>query len=130
MAKANEVAVTAPQVIGFNEADFEWENVHTEQPDQLSFDEIGDTLIAVYLGQSVIEFADKKNGELKQFTQLRFLLPGNNSAVVNAGYDLLKAFEHIPVNHMTRTQYLKSVDVGQNDPMKSYRVDIGPKYEG
>lgn len=128
---SKEVEQIAPQVVGFVDLDnVQWENVHTELPDQITFDQIGDTLIAIYLGQSVIQFdrEDKKTGEIisHEFTQLRFMLPGNNPAVVNAGYDLLVAYKKIPVNHLTRTQYLKDVDVDQQSPMKSYRVDVGP----
>lgn len=130
-SKDVEKAVEAPQVVGYTDLEnVQWENVHTEQPDQITFDTIGDTLIAIYLGQTVIQFEveDKKTGEKvpQEFTQLRFMLPGNNPAVVNAGYDLLVAYKNVPVNHLTRTQYLKDVDVDQQSPMKSYRVDIGP----
>jgi hypothetical protein len=131
MASAKDVEVTAPQTVGFTDLDnVQWKNVHTEQPDQITFDTIGDTLIAVYLGRSVIRYTevDKKTGEEipREFTQLRFMLPGNNPAVVNGGWDLLKAYEDVPENHLTRTQYLKDVDVDQQSPMKSYRVDVGP----
>jgi hypothetical protein len=131
MASKEVEPVTEAQVVGFTDLDnVTWENVHTEQPDQISFDTIGDTLVAIYLGQEVIHFEveDKKTGEKipQEFTQLRFMLPGNNPAVVNAGYDLLVAYKNVPINHLTRTAFLKEVDVGQQSPMKSYRVDIGP----
>jgi hypothetical protein len=135
MAKQAEVAptTTEAQVVGFTDAEFEWENVHLEQPDQITFDTIGDTLIAIYLGQEVIEFEveDRATGEKlpRSFTQLRFLLPGNNPAVVNAGYDLLQAFKSVPANHMVRVAYMKDVDVDQQSPMKSYRVDVGRPVE-
>jgi hypothetical protein len=131
-AHATEVAVTGPQVVGFSDEGFEWETVHTEQADQITFDAIGDTLVAIYLGQELIEFEDKRTsgdgptgGVMRDFVQLKFLLPGNNPAAVNAGYDLLQAFKSIPTNHMVRVTYLKDVDVDQQSPMKSYRVDVG-----
>lgn len=131
MASKEVTPVDAPQVVGYTDLEnVQWKNIHTEQPDQITFDTIGDTLIAVYLGKSLIKYeeTDKKSGERTEheFWQLRFMLPGSNVAVVNAGWDLLKAYEDVPENHLTRTQYLKNVDVDQQSPMKSYRVDIGP----
>ena len=134
MAKATqEVAQTETQVVGFDTEGIEWQTVHTEQPDQITFDTIGDTLVAIYLGQQVIEFENKRvpgdgpsGGQMQEFTQLMFMLPGNNPAVVNAGYDLLVAFKNVPTNRLVRVQYLKDVDVDQQSPMKSYRVDVAP----
>jgi hypothetical protein len=134
MAKATqEVAQTETQVVGFDADGIEWQTVHTEQPDQITFDTIGDTLVAIYLGQQVIEFENKRvpgdgpsGGQMQEFTQLMFMLPGNNPAVVNAGYDLLVAFKNVPTNRLVRVQYLKDVDVDQQSPMKSYRVDVAP----
>ena len=130
MAKEVAPVVTEAQIVGYTDVnDYEWETVHTEQADQITFDTIGDTLVAVYLGQEVIHFEveDRQTGELlpRQFTQLKFMLPGNNPAAVNAGYDLLQAFKSVPTNHMVRVAYLKDVDVDQQSPMKSYRVDVG-----
>ena len=123
-----KAVVDAPVTVGFDDTQFEWTNVHVESPDQITFDTIGDTLVAVYLGMSVITYLDKKTGAEEKFTQLRFMLPGDNPAVVNAGYDLLQAYKDVPEGHLTRTQYLKDVDVDQQSPMKSYRVDVGPRY--
>lgn len=128
---SKDVAVPAPQTVGFTDtAGIQWETVHTEQPDQITFDTIGDTLVAIYLGQQVIDFEveDKKTGEKtpESFTQLMFMLPGDNPAVVNAGYDLLVAFKNVPTNRLVRVSYLKDVDVNQQSPMKSYRVDVAP----
>lgn len=129
MASAKDVAVPAPQTVGFSDTEnVQWETVHVEQPDQITFDTIGDTLVAIYLGQQVINFEteDKKTWEItpQSFTQLMFMLPGDNPAVVNAGYDLLVAFKEVPTNRLVRVAYLKDVDVNQASPMKSYRVDV------
>jgi hypothetical protein len=121
MAKDVE-PVNAPVTVGYSDDAFEWETVHVEQADQITFDTIGDTLIALYLGQEKIEF-DNSKGEPQSFTQLKFMLPGNVPSVVNAGYDLVQAFKGIPPQSMVRVQYLKDVDVDQASPMKSYRVD-------
>jgi hypothetical protein len=128
---SKDVAVPAPSTVGFTDVEnVQWETVHTEQPDQITFDTIGDTLVAIYLGQQVIDFEveDKKTGEItpQSFTQLMFMLPGDNPAVVNAGYDLLVAFKNVPNNRLVRVAYLKDVDVNQQSPMKSYRVDVAP----
>jgi hypothetical protein len=123
---AKEVDVTAPSIVGLPSDEFEWETIHVESPDQITFDTVGDTFIAEYLGQEVIHFTevDRQSGEEipKSFTQLKFRV-GDQYFVVNAGYDLLQAYKDIPVKTITRTQLRTLVDVGQQSPMKSYRVD-------
>jgi hypothetical protein len=111
-----------PATVGLTADEFQWETVHTEAPQQVTFDTVGDTLIAEYLGKEVINFEDKK-GEAQSFTQLKFRV-NDEIFVVNAGYDLLSAYADIPAHTITRTQLRSLVDVGQNDPMKSYRVDV------
>jgi hypothetical protein len=120
--------VDETQIVGYNPDDFEWTTVHTEQGDQITFDTIGDTLVAEWLGSEVIEFEDpRKPGETQAFTQLAFMLPGDNPAYVNAGADLLTAFKGLEAPLFVRIQYLKDVDTGQPTPMKSFRVDAAPK---
>lgn len=129
MAKDVE-PINEAQIVGYDADAFEWETVHVEQADQITFDTIGDTLIALYLGQEIITFENLKlkgdgpsGGTMQSFIQLKFMLPGDVPAVVNAGYDLVQAFKGIPEQHIVRVQYLKDVDVDQQSPMKSYRVD-------
>ena len=129
MAKDVEQPVNENQVVGYDESQFEWETAHVEAGQQITFDTIGDTLIAEYLGQETVEFVDS-HGETQQFVQLKFQVPGmDGPAYVNAGYDLAKAYEKIPNNSITRTQLRKLVDVDQASPMKSYRVDVAKPRE-
>jgi len=114
--------VNAPDTVGYSADEFEFETVHTEAPDQIVFDTIGDTYIGKYLGQEVIEFETKK-GTTESFTQLKFLDP-QGGKVLNAGYDLLQAFKGIQEQSIVRIQLMKFVDVDQESPMKSYRVDV------
>jgi hypothetical protein len=120
-AATNEVAVNGPQTVGYSGEDFEWENIHEEAPDQLVFDTLGDTYIGEYLGMDLIEFEDRA-GQPQEFWQLRFR-DGNGVKVLNAGYELRETYKEIPTGTITRTQLMKFVDVGQQSPMKSYRVD-------
>jgi hypothetical protein len=126
---ANAPDTTESQIVGYDEGQFQWENVHEESPDQITFDTVGDTLIAEYQGMDTITFTEtKKDGstEDRSFVQLRFRLP-NGPAVVNGGYELVEAYKEIPTNSMTRTQLIKFVDTGQQSPMKSYRVDVAKR---
>jgi hypothetical protein len=121
---SNEVeTVVAPEITGYDPDQFVWETVHTEAADVLAFETIGDTLVAEYLGQEIINFEDKRTGDPESFVQLHFKLPNNELVNINAGYDLVQAFKGVAPNTMVRVQYLKAVDVGQQSPMKSYRVD-------
>jgi hypothetical protein len=119
------VDVNSPTIIGFDESQFVWENVKEEAPDQITFDTPDDVLIAEYKGMDRITFTDR-NGEEKEFWQLRFRLP-TGPAVVNGGYELVTTFKDIPEGSMTRTQLVKLVDTGQASPMKSYRVDVAQR---
>lgn len=123
MAKSTDVetVTTAGEIAGYDDSQFEWETVHTESPDQIVFENIGDTFIGEYLGQETITFQNKKGVE-ESFVQLLFKVH-DQFFVCNAGYDLLKAYEGIPPHTVTRTQLRTLVDVGQESPMKSYRVD-------
>lgn len=125
MAKHEVEQVEPTTVVGYDPNAFQWEIAHEESPDQIVFDTIGDEYVGLYLGQETIEFADKRSGEAKEFVQLRFRDPVG-LRVINAGYDLLQAFAKIAPGTMCRVVLMKLVDVGQNDPMKSYRVWTAP----
>lgn len=128
MAKAEVVEaeiVNDSQVMGYDATQFDWETVHTEAPDQIVFEHVGDTFIGEYLGQEEIRWTPttgKDAGVEQSFIQLKFRVHDRHY-VVNAGYDLLKAYEGIPSKTITRTELKTLVDVGQQSPMKSYRVD-------
>jgi hypothetical protein len=135
MAKGNGTATdTTPGTMGLNEADFEWDNVHEEAPDQLVFDAVGDKYIGRYEGHTLIypEASDPS----KWFIQLRWR-DDDGLKVTNAGYELRTAYVDITVaddgsvsvtdkikpGTVTRNELVKLVDVDQASPMKSFRVD-------
>jgi hypothetical protein len=128
MAKAEVVQaeiVNDDQVIGYDASQFDWETVHTEAPNQIHMEHVGDTLVAEYLGQEEIRWTPttgKDAGVEQSFIQLKFRI-NDTHYVLNAGYDLLKAYENVPPKTITRTELKTLVDVGQQSPMKSYRVD-------
>jgi hypothetical protein len=107
---------------------YEWETVHTEAATQLTFNEVGDTFIGLYIGQETVEFTDKRGLE-QDFTQLNFLV-GDEPFAINAGYDLVRGFKGIQPSTVVRIQLRKLVDVGQQSPLKSYRVDVAGKASG
>lgn len=136
----------ATEIVGYGADGYEWETVHTEAPDQILFENPGDCYIGLYIGWSLI-YVDPDNPKPEKanqwFVQLHFTDPGG-AKVINAGYDLRRAYleqtniretaqdssvrpdfkEIIPPQSMTRNLYAKDVDVDQNDPMKSFRVDV------
>lgn len=123
MAKADpSTEVIATQSAGYDESDFEWENVHEEAPDQVILDTEGDKYVALYTGKELIEFDDNK-GEHQEFWQYRFRSNGSLQ-VMNGFYELDIAMKEIPDNTMVRIILVKKVDIGQASKMKSIRVDV------
>jgi hypothetical protein len=120
---SKEVEEIESQVAGYDPEAFEWDIQSEESPDQILFTEIGDEYVGLKLGKEVIEFTRTVKGEevSENFTQWRFRDPGGIT-VINGGYELNKELEKVPDNTMTRIKLMKLVDVGQNDPMKSYRI--------
>jgi hypothetical protein len=122
----DSVSVTTSSDVSLPDEGFQWETVHTEAPTQITFDNVGDTFIGLYIGKETVEFevkTGKNKGDMEEFTQLSFLVKDEPYAI-NAGYDLLRGFKNIPENTYVRIQLRKMVDVGQQSPLKSYRVDI------
>jgi hypothetical protein len=120
MAKADITKTEPGEVVGYDPAAFEWDLQHEESPEQIVFDTIGDEYVGLYLGAEVITFEDKK-GDSQSFTQHRFRDPGGIT-VINGGYELNAELAKITPDTMIRIKLMKLVDVGQNDPMKSYRI--------
>lgn len=139
MAKGTEVAtpVEVAQVLGEAPENIEWETAHVEAATQIKFDNVGDKLIGKYAGHDLIYPEPDKHPE-KWFIQLKWVLASGEAVYVNAGYDLANAYtqttydadsiptvtDRIPLGTWTATELRKLVDVDQNDPMKSYRVDV------
>ena len=122
MAKGDITPVDDTAPVGYDPTAYEWDIVHEESPDQIVFDTIGDEYVGLYLGAEVIEFESKKNkNEVETFTQHRFRDPGGIT-VINGGYELNAELAKIAPDTMLRIRLMKLVDVGQNDPMKSYRI--------
>jgi hypothetical protein len=138
MAKAEvaEIVSQGAQTVGYDPSEFEWETIHVEAPDQVEFTEIGDKLIGRYAGHEVI-YPDPAKKPEEFFIQLRWTIP-TGSVFVNAGYELRNIYtettydsegrpsvtDKVALGTMTVNELKKFVDVDQNDPMKSYRVDI------
>ncbi len=125
MAKQEVTEIPAGEIAGYDPAAFEWDLQHEESPDQIIFNEIGDEYTGLYLGAEVIHFetTDKKTGDVQdnEFTQHRFRDPGGIT-VINGGWELNSELVKIAADTMVRIRLMKLVDVGQNDPMKSYRI--------
>jgi hypothetical protein len=115
------VSLSVSSGLSMTDEGFQWETAHIEAPTQLTFDTVGDTFIGLYIGQETVEFEFK--GKPDSFVQLSFLV-GDEPYAINAGYDLLRGFKGIPDNTYVRIQLRKLVDVGQQSPLKSYRVDV------
>jgi len=119
MAK-QEVEEVESQMAGYDPAAFDWDLQHEESPDQIVFDKVGDEYTGLLLGSELIEF-DNAKGEPQEFTQWRFRDPGGIT-VINGGYELNTELAKIPADTMIRIKLMKLVDVGQQSPMKSYRI--------
>lgn len=111
-----------PVHAGYDDSDYEWENIQEERPDQIVFDTRGDVYTGMYLRSEIITFTDNK-GEEKEFTQLNFRDPGGLKSI-NAGHELREAFKNIPPNSMVRIELKKFVNTGEQSDMKSYRIDV------
>lgn len=131
------------QSAGYDETQFEWDNVHEEAPDQLLFTTIGDKYVGEYRGHELI-VPDPATPD-EWFVQLKWH-DQDGSKVCNAGYELRTAYvelvpdpagmaldkdghaftvrDIIAPGSVTRTELIKLVDVKQATPMKSYRVDV------
>jgi len=120
MAKQEVENIAPGTVAGYDPAAFTWDIQHEESPDQIVFDTVGDEYVGLLLGSEVIQF-EKKKGEPESFTQWRFRDPGGIT-VINGGYELNTELSKIAADSMVRIKLMKLVDVGQKDPMKSYRI--------
>lgn len=135
MAKGTDADTATGEVVGYHD-DYQWETVHTEAADLIMFDTPGDMYIGQWVGWSVIDNPDRTRDD-KWFIQLHFTDP-QGARNINPGYDLRRAFltvytddgggyvearEVVPLQAIYRIIYVKNVDVGQNDPMRSFRVD-------
>jgi hypothetical protein len=136
-----------PRTVGYDETQFEWDTIHEEAPDKMSFDTAGDKYIGEYLGHELIyPSPDDPNPAraAEWFIVLKWRDP-EGTKVTNAGYELRTTYvnvtvnddgsvaaheDRIPVGSMTRTELIKLVDVKQQEPMKSYRVDVARPVNG
>ena len=109
----------------------EWTTVDEGSATMVSFDTIGDTLIAVKKGKS--EVTDPNNGKTWnqwQFTAVQQTLDTLPEAEftlgellgVNGTYLLDQSLEKVPDGALTRIEYNKDVPTGKGNPMKSFKV--------
>lgn len=131
--------VTTGEIVGFPD-EYQWETVHTEAADTLLLENPGDRYIGRWVSWEVIDNPDRSR-ENKWFIQLSFTDPGG-ARNINPGYDLLRAFldvetdanggyvsakEKVPLQEIYSILFVKSVDVGQQSEMKSFRVDMAKR---
>jgi hypothetical protein len=135
MAKAasTEEVVTSA---GYDDSQFEWENIHEEAADQLIFDDPNDRYTGEYRGHEIIipDPADPS----EWFVKLNYR-DNDGLKFTNAGYELRTVFVELTLNSdgsvasskdrvtigtMTRITLIKLVKVDQASPMKSFRVDV------
>lgn len=109
----------------------EWTTVDEGSATMVSFDTIGDTLIAVKRGK--VQVTDPNNG--KTWNQWHFnavqetldALPEAQFTLgellgVNGTYQLDQSLENVPDGVLTRIEYNKDVPTGKGNPMKSFKV--------
>jgi hypothetical protein len=123
---ASTTPATVPE---FDESS--WDLVHEEAPDQLKFEEIGESYVLQYVGSEVItpppsQKQIEKGEEPSPFTQLRFREANGNPIVTNAGYELRESFAQMDPPCWVKIQYVKNVDTGEATPMKSFKVWQAP----
>jgi hypothetical protein len=131
----------APGIIGYDETQFEWDNVHEEAPDKMAFTVLGDKYVGEYTGHELIypQPDDPNPAKAAEWFIVLKWKDNEGSKVTNAGYELRTAYvnvtvddsgnvtaheDKIPRGSITRTELVKKVDVGQQEPMKSFRVDV------
>jgi hypothetical protein len=98
----------------------QWETAVQESGDQIVFNEIGDVFVGLYIGS--ITAHNPKDDE--DFTILQFTGVDGKPYQTNAGWKLREGFSDIPSNTIVRITFVKQVDVGQNDPMNDFRIDV------
>jgi len=118
----NSISLSVSSALSIPDEGFQWDTVHVEAPTQLTFDNVGDVFIGLFVGREDIQFTDNK-GQEQEFQQLNFLV-NDEPFAINAGFDLKRGFKGIADGTMVRIQLRKLVDVGQRDMLKSYRVDV------
>lgn len=98
---------------GFTEvhSDDEWQEVTEES--QLVFDTIGDEWIGVYLGMEQVGAKKMWQAHFEKDGELFF---------TNAGYDLRKKLEKVPVKYTVKMRYESDQDTGQEKAMKVFKV--------
>lgn len=125
MAKGKAVEAApagAASVAGYNEAEFEWQPVKEESPDQIVLEIPGDTYIGKLIRVLWINAETDPSKPEKLFLQARFRDPDGVRAI-NCGYELTEAFQNAEEGTIYRIELRKYVDVDQASPMKSYKVD-------
>lgn len=132
MAKGEVAEIaTAATVMGIPDyGEYDWQTDHVEAARQIGFETEGDTYIGKLVELVWIDSLDEKKAEADRwFLQAKFEDPQGISAI-NCGYELRNYFapkgeiDTNKIGHIFRIELKRLVDVDQNSPMLSFRIDI------
>jgi hypothetical protein len=109
----------------------EWENVTEGARINVAFNDIGDTLIGVFVGTQTVDDPNNPDESWEQYLFDDCEYPedvAGEGVAVNAGYDLRRALDQIePGKFLVRVQYARNIPMrGQPSPMKGFKVDRKP----
>lgn len=98
----------------------EWTTVSEEPEDltKVSFDVVGDTFQAQYIGEKTMSNDD---GSYKQY---RFTDADGSLYFINASYHLREAFQRVRKTNLTRIALRGKKDTGRDSAMGIYQVDV------
>lgn len=90
----------------------------TDVPDdkQIILENIGDTFTGVYLGMEPVNYSSGNAGKIAHFE-----IDGT-PCFINAGRDLQRKLEKVPLKALTRVTWTDNLDTGQDTPMRVFKV--------
>jgi hypothetical protein len=102
--------------------DAEWETTETESGQKLTFANVGEQFVGVFVETALIE---PENGE--SFTQQRFRSAEGELYSFNGGFKVNRGLETATPGDLIRLTYMGDIDTGQPSPMKDFKVEISRK---
>lgn len=100
----------------------EWLTVETEAADVITFEEVGESLTAAYLG---VDHIVPPNGRPEdEFDRHLFRTKGDQYYAINDSYQLTKAMAKVNVGEVCRVTLKKLVPTSKGNPLKSYRIEV------